>query len=63
MAKGERKLAKLASRETNGQAARVYTCPADGSKMMWVQYLAGNGRGRTALRCDKCGAIKFRSDL
>lgn len=62
MAKGEKKLAKLASRETNHET-RVYTCPADGTKMIWVQYLTENGRGRTALRCDKCGAVKFRSDL
>jgi hypothetical protein len=63
MAKAEGKVAKLASREVNGQAVRVYPCPADGTKMGWVHYFAQNGRGRMALRCEKCGAIKFRSDL
>ena len=63
MAKGEKKVAKLASRPINDQATRVHICAADGAKMTWVQYFAANGRGRTALRCDKCGAIKFRSEL
>ena len=63
MAKTEVKAAKLASRETNHHLARVYSCPADGSKMLWVQYFGQNGRGRTVLRCDKCGAIKGRSEL
>ncbi len=63
MAKGERKLAKLASRVIDNGHARDYPCPADGTKMMWIQYVGENGRGRTALRCEKCGAIKFRSDL
>lgn len=63
MAKGEKKMAKLASRAINDQATRVHTCPADGNKMTWIQYFGANGRGRTALRCDKCGAIKFRSEL
>lgn len=63
MAKGEKKVAKVASREITHQASRVYACPADGAKMNWVEYLVENGRGRTALRCDKCGAIKFRSEL
>lgn len=63
MAKGEKKMAKLASRTVNDQATRVHACPADGNKMTWIQYFAANGRGRTALRCDKCGAIKFRSEL
>jgi len=61
--KAEGKVAKLASREVNGQAVRVYPCPADGTKMSWVRYYGGNGRGRTVLRCDKCGAIKGRSEL
>jgi len=61
--KAEGKVAKLASREVNGQAVRVYPCPADGTKMTWVRYYGGNGRGRTVLRCDKCGAIKGRSEL
>ncbi len=63
MAKAEVKAAKLASRETNHQSARVYTCPDDGTKMVWVHYFGENGRGKTALRCEKCGAITFRSDL
>ena len=61
--KAEGKVAKLASREVNGQAVRVYPCPADGSKMTWIHYFGQNGRGRMALRCEKCGAMKFRSDL
>ena len=61
--KAEGKVAKLASREVNGQAVRVYPCPADGTKMTWVQYFGQNGRGRMALRCEKCGAIKGRSEL
>ena len=60
--KAEGKVAKLASREVNGQAVRVYPCPADGTKMTWVRYYE-NGRGRMALRCEKCGAIKGRSEL
>ncbi|MCI0407375.1 MAG: hypothetical protein L0191_02215 [Acidobacteria bacterium] len=60
--KAEGKVAKLASREINGQVVRVYPCSADGTKMTWVRYY-GNGRGRMALRCEKCGAMKFRSDL
>lgn len=60
--KAEGKVAKLASREINGQAVRVVPCPADGTKMTWVHYY-GNGRGKMALRCEKCGAMKFRSDL
>ena len=63
MAKIEAKTAKLASRETNHQPARVYACPADGTKMVWVYYFGENGRGKSALRCEKCGAIAFRSDL
>jgi len=63
MAKTEVKAAKLASRETNHHLARVYSCPADGSKMLWVHYFGENGRGRMALRCDKCGAMKPRSEL
>ena len=31
-------------------------------KMTWVHYFE-NGRGRMALRCEKCGAMKFRSEL
>ncbi len=62
MAKGERKMAKLASRVVTSNG-RVYSCAVDGSKMIWVQYFGENGRGRTALRCEKCGAIKFRNDL
>jgi hypothetical protein len=50
MAKGEKKVAKLASRPINDQATRVHICAADGAKMTWVQYFAANGRGRTALR-------------
>ena len=61
--KAEGKVAKLASREINGQVVRVYPCSADGTKMTWVRYYGGNGRGRTVLRCDKCGAIKGRSEL
>ncbi|MFQ5988731.1 MAG: hypothetical protein ACE5K9_02335 [Candidatus Methylomirabilales bacterium] len=56
-------MAKLASRVISNDHARDYACPADGTKMMWIQYVGENGRGRTALRCEKCGAIKFRSDL
>ncbi len=63
MAKGDRKMAKLASRVANNGNTREYSCSADGSKMTWVQYVGENGRGRTALRCEKCGAIKLRSDL
>jgi hypothetical protein len=64
MAKAEGKVAKLASRETNNhQPTRVYSCPADGAKMVWVHYFAENGRGKMALRCDKCGAFQFRSDM
>lgn len=63
MAKGERKMAKIASRPMVEQAGPVYTCPADGTKLTWVQYFAENGRGRMALRCEKCGATKFRSEL
>lgn len=63
MAKGERKMAKLASRVITNGDTRVYPCAADGTKMIWVQYVGENGRGRTALRCEKCGAIKFRSEL
>ena len=61
--KAEGKVAKLASREINGQVVRVYPCPADGTKMTWIHYFGQNGRGRMALRCEKCGAMKFRSDL
>lgn len=60
--KAEGKVAKLASREINGHVVRVVPCPADGTKMTWVHYFE-NGRGRMALRCEKCGAMKFRSDL
>jgi len=63
MAKGEGKVAKVASRVITNNNARVYSCSADGAKMIWVQYVGESGRGRTALRCEKCGAIKFRSDL
>ncbi|MFQ5803688.1 MAG: hypothetical protein ACE5JQ_12395 [Candidatus Methylomirabilales bacterium] len=63
MAKGDRKMAKLASRVVNNGSTRDYPCSADGTKMSWIQYVGENGRGRTALRCEKCGAIKFRSDL
>ncbi|MFQ5881545.1 MAG: hypothetical protein ACE5I9_03585 [Candidatus Methylomirabilales bacterium] len=63
MAKGEGKMAKLASRELNHQIARVYTCSADGTKMIWVHYYGENGRGKTVLRCDKCGGMRFRTDL
>lgn len=63
MAKGEKKLAKLASRAIKNGNTRVYPCSADGTHMTWVQYFGENGRGRTALRCEKCGAIKFRSEL
>jgi hypothetical protein len=63
MAKGERKAAKIASRVVVNGDTRVYSCSADGTKMIWVQYVGESGRGRTALRCEKCGAIKFRSDL
>lgn len=63
MAKGEKKVAKLASRTIHDQGTRVYTCSADGNRMAWVQYFGTNGRGRTALRCEKCGVIKFRSEL
>ncbi len=63
MAKGDRKMAKLASRVVNNGDTRECSCSADGTKMSWVQYVGENGRGRTALRCEKCGAIKFRSDL
>lgn len=63
MAKGEGKVAKVASRVINNGNTRVYSCSADGTKMVWVQYVGESGRGRTALRCEKCGAIKLRSDL
>ncbi|MEA3509729.1 MAG: hypothetical protein U9R33_04590 [candidate division NC10 bacterium] len=63
MAKGDRKMAKLASREINNQNSREYPCSVDGTKMVWVHYVGENGRGRSALRCEKCGAVKFRSDL
>ncbi|MFQ5658432.1 MAG: hypothetical protein ACE5G5_12895 [Candidatus Methylomirabilales bacterium] len=62
MAKGERKLAKLASRVVDNGHVREYPCSADGTKMIWVQYVGENGRKRSALRCEKCGVIKFRSD-
>ncbi len=56
-------MAKLASRVINNGDTRDYPCSTDGTKMMWIQYVGENGRGRTALRCEKCGAIKLRSDL
>ncbi len=63
MSKAKVKTAKLASREVNHQPARAYTCLADGTQMVWVHYFGENGRGKSALRCEKCGAITFRSDL
>ncbi|MFQ5839549.1 MAG: hypothetical protein ACE5HK_02390 [Candidatus Methylomirabilales bacterium] len=63
MAKDNGRGAKLASREVKQQHAPIYTCPGDGAKMVWVNYIGGQGRGRSALRCEKCGTIRFRNEL
>lgn len=62
MAKAETKTAKLASREI-AQPEKVHPCPHDGTKMEWVTYYPEQGKPKSALRCEKCGAIKFRSEL
>ncbi|MBI3007348.1 MAG: hypothetical protein ACREJ7_09250 [Candidatus Methylomirabilales bacterium] len=62
MAKAEVKTAKLASREI-AQPEKVHPCPQDGAKMVWVTYYPEQGRAKSALRCEKCGTLKFRSEL
>ena len=62
MGKADVKTAKLASREI-AQPEKVYPCPQDGAKMVWVTYYPEQGRARSALRCEKCGTLKFRREL